>query len=378
MNLLSQTYTLAFLVLYSLSSIGQENDFDPNSLISGLNLRSAPTAMSSTAGWAPEKILVLQLPGYPELAELYASTLRKYAANVELTILSFAQFSSKHAELSDADAIIGFCTKELLQNASSKLRWIHNYSVGMDRCNGATDEQLKQITFTNNKRLSAPAIAEHSLAMLLSLTRNLPTYAKAQSAARWHRLSNSVRFGELKGKTLLVVGLGGIGTEIARRAHGLGMRIIATRNSSREGPEFVDYVGLADELHRLAGQADVIANALPLTKGTRGIFDKAFFAASKRGAIFLSVGRGKSTVTGDLVAALESGHLYGAGLDVTDPEPLPPDNPLWHMDNVIITPHVAAAGIDSRRRSLIIAAENVRRYVAGEALLNVVDMTKGY
>jgi phosphoglycerate dehydrogenase-like enzyme len=175
-----------------------------------------------------------------------------------------------------------------------------------------------------------------------------------------------------------VAGLGGIGTEIAWRAHGLGMRVIATRSSSREGPDFVDYVGLPDELLALAAKADVIANALPLTPQTTGIFNKAFFDAAKPGAIFLSVGRGKSTVTGDLIAALQAGKIFGAGLDVTDPEPLPEESPLWHLPNVIITPHVSAAGADSPQRTMIIAIENLRRYVAGERMLNVVDMRKGY
>lgn len=207
----------------------------------------------------------------------------------------------------------------------------------------------------------------------------MPAYAQAQTEANWERaLSDSVAFGELKGKTLLVVGLGGIGTEIAWRAHGLGMQVIATRNSSREGPDFVEYVGLANELKTLAGKADVIANALPLTAETTGIFNKAFFDAVKPGGIFLSVGRGPSTVTADLIAALESHKLFGAGLDVTDPEPLPKDSPLWHLPNVIITRHVSTAGADSPQRMMIVVVENLRRYVAGEPMLNFVDMGKGY
>jgi phosphoglycerate dehydrogenase-like enzyme len=215
--------------------------------------------------------------------------------------------------------------------------------------------------------------------MLLAISRGLPAYLHSQAENKWDRSrSQQVRFGELKGKTLLVVGLGGIGTEVAWRAHGLGMRITATRNSSRSGPEYVDYVGLADELHKLAGEADVVVNALPLTAGTAGLFDQDFFAAIKPGAIFLSVGRGGSTVTADLLAALEKGTLYGAGLDVTDPEPLPDNSPLWQLPNVIITPHVSAAGIGSARRNAVIAVENLRRYVAGEPLLNLVDMRAGY
>ena len=126
------------------------------------------------------------------------------------------------------------------------------------------------------------------------------------------------------------------------------------------------------------GKADVVVNTLPLTDKTRGKFDKAFFEAIKPGAIFISVGRGKSTVTADLVAALESGKLYGAGLDVTDPEPLPADSPLWQMPNVIISPHVSAAGRGSTQRVAVIANENLRRYIAGEPLLNVVDIRAGY
>jgi phosphoglycerate dehydrogenase-like enzyme len=249
----------------------------------------------------------------------------------------------------------------------------------MEQCQSATDEQSNNIVFTNNKRLSGPAIAEHSIAMLLSLSRGLPAYHRSQANRKWQpRSGANVAFGELKGKTLLVAGLGGIGTEIAKRAHGLGMRVIATRNSSREGPDYVEYVGLGSELNPLAGKADVVVNALPLTDKTTAIFDEAFFNSIKPGAIFISVGRGKSTVTADLITALEKGHLFGAGLDVTDPEPLPEESPLWAMDNVIITPHTSASGEDSKRRSFVIAAENLRRYVAGEPMLNVVDIRRGY
>ncbi len=128
---------------------------------------------------------------------------------------------------------------------------------------------------------------------------------------------------------------------------------------------------------QLAAEADVVINALPLTPQTRGIFDSAFFDAAKRGVIFINVARGGSVVTDDLVAALEDGRVAGAGLDVTDPEPLPPDHELWQMRNVIITPHIAWYGSgDERRRAL--EAENVRRFIAGDALLNVVDPERGY
>lgn len=355
------------------------DDFDPRPIIKDLALRESDTPMREHPGWAPEKVAVLIMPFDAGLSERYRARLQQVAGDVELVFTGFGGAQLDPATLAEVDAVIGICTPALLQGASEKLRWVHNYSVGMDLCTGATQQQLDSIVFSNNQRLSGPAIAEHTIAMLLSLSRNLPAYHKAQQEKRWaQQLMREVTFGELTGKTMLVVGLGGIGTEIARRAHGLGMRVVATRNSSRSGPDFVEYVGLADEMDTLAKTADVVVNALPLTPATTGLFDQDFFDTVKHGAIFLSVGRGQSTVSSDLVAALESGQIYAAGLDVTDPEPLPADSPLWSMDNVIITPHVSSAGRDSFRRSLVIAAENLRRYVAGEPILNTVDLRRGY
>jgi phosphoglycerate dehydrogenase-like enzyme len=156
------------------------------------------------------------------------------------------------------------------------------------------------------------------------------------------------------------------------------MRVIATRGSRREGPDYVEYVGLADELNTLARQADVVINTAPLTDRTRGIFNKTFFDAMKSNAYFISVGRGGSTVTDDLVSALQKGSIAGAGLDVTDPEPLPEGHPLWSMPRVIISPHTAGSSDRSLRRLSLMVRENLRRYVAGEPMLSVVDVKRGY
>jgi len=177
---------------------------------------------------------------------------------------------------------------------------------------------------------------------------------------------------------VLVVGLGGIGTQTAKRAHGLGMRVIATRGSRREGPDYVEYVGLAEEMNDLAAQADVVINTAPLTDRTRGMFNAEFFAAMKPTAYFVSVGRGASTVTTDLLAALENGELAGAGLDVTDPEPLPEGHPLWTTPRVIISPHTAGRSDKGRDRLFLLVQENLRRYAAGEPMLSVVDIERGY
>jgi phosphoglycerate dehydrogenase-like enzyme len=180
------------------------------------------------------------------------------------------------------------------------------------------------------------------------------------------------------GKTLLVLGLGAIGKEVAKRANGLGMQVLATRNRSRSGPDYVEYVGLAEETLELAKRADVVVNALPLTDSTAGFIDADFFKAMPDSAYYISVGRGATTDTKALMQALDNREIAGAGLDVTDPEPLPKDHPLWQKTNVIITPHLAGTGGESRRRTFALAIENLRRFQAGEPLLNVVNTELGY
>jgi phosphoglycerate dehydrogenase-like enzyme len=156
------------------------------------------------------------------------------------------------------------------------------------------------------------------------------------------------------------------------------MRVIATRASGHEGPDYVSYVGLPDELLKLTREADYVVNCLPLTRETTGLFNTQFFAAMKPSAYFLSVGRGRSTVTADLVTALESHKIAGAGLDVVDPEPLPPDSPLWKLPNVLITPHISAyTAVTMQQRDVLLRA-NLERFVAGDALLAVVDPGRGY
>jgi phosphoglycerate dehydrogenase-like enzyme len=251
--------------------------------------------------------------------------------------------------------------------------------AGAERCVAVPAIRERNILVTNAQRIYGPEIAEHVLAMVLSFTRGLYRYIPAQSEGAWNRgLVAEDRLWELEGKTLLIVGLGGIGTEVARLGAGMGMTVLATRNSSREGPEFVNYVGLADELPDLTPRADIVVNAAPLTPATTDLFDADFFAAMKPTAYFINVGRGGSVVTDDLVGALEGGQLAGAGLDVTDPEPLPQGHPLWNMPNVIITPHVAAGSDLRSERLWVVLRENLRRYVAGEPMLSVVDTARGY
>ena len=368
------------LIIFSTSLVAQQaNELSAGGVIADLQLVEAESPISEHPNWNPQKILMLELPQLGGGNEEIRAQVREVAGDVEVVFHSSSNFQPEPELLKDVDAILGVCLPQVLAAADDSLLWFHNYFVGVDRCIDVDSELIQGRVFTNSQRLSSPSIAEHSITMMLSLTRNFPAVMDAQKQRNWDRsLGRQMTFGELTGKTILIAGLGGIGTEVAKRAHGLGMRVIATRNSSREGPDYVDYVGLAHELNDLAAQADVVVNALPLTNETTGLFDEQFFDAVKANSIFVSVGRGKSTVTADLISALESGKLYGAGLDVTDPEPLPSSSPLWTMDNVIITPHIASNGGLSVDRYKVVVLENLRRYVTGERMLSPVDLSRGY
>lgn len=303
-----------------------------------------------------------------------AEIAQEFAAVEIIAVRSVAE-AMQHVKATDA--IIGFCDADLIA-AAEKLHWVQIFGAGAERCLPVAKIASGAVILTNMQKMSSPVIAEHAIAMMLSLSRKLPQFVRVMDRGEWARDAKATAgMAPIAGKTLLVAGLGGIGSEIARLGAALGMQVTATRNSSRQGPDYVDYVGLPDELLDLAATADVIISALPLTKATRDLFDEEFFAAVKPGALFINVGRGKSVVTAALIDALESGRIAGAGLDVTEPEPLPVDHPLWQYENVIVTPHVSGSGGERERHRLLLM-ENLKRYIAGDRLLNVVDPKKGY
>ncbi len=345
-------------------------DLSIDELVRDAGIREGSVAVEKTPRWqGARKILVARF------AVEEVAAMRAMLPDTEFVVVASEADAIEQA--ADADAILGLCSERLLA-AAPRLVWVQIFSSGAERCVAVSAVASGDVLLTNMQKMSSPVIGEHAVAMMLALARGLPTYAKGMHEGAWMRRSEvtSAMF-PVAGKTMLVVGLGGIGTEAAERGAALGMRVLGTRNSRREGPSFVEYVGLSHELPELIGQADVIVNALPLTDATRGLFDAELLGAAKEGALFINVGRGGTVDTDALAAALSSGRIGGAGLDVTDPEPLPPQHALWKMANVIITPHVAARG-GERERHTVLLKENLRRYAAGEPLLNVVDPARGY
>ncbi|NCF52707.1 D-2-hydroxyacid dehydrogenase [Gammaproteobacteria bacterium] len=361
-------------VVPAMAPRAQQSNIDVQALVEELALEESPVAARELPFWRkPEKIYIVP-PGYDDAERaLQMQSAREAVGDVELVQISYPIADEV---IADAEVLLARCTPRIIREAKN-LRWLQDSRHGVDSCM-IPEIQDKPFILTNTQHTSGPPIADHVVALMTMLTRGLHNFHRIQLQGEWKDRPIEFPMLELDGKTMLVVGLGGVGTAVAKRANALGMSVLAIRNSSRSGPDFVDYVGLADELHELAGQADVIVNALPLTDATRGLFNTAFFDVAKRGAYFISVGRGESTVTADLIAALKDGRLTAAGLDVTDPEPLPEGHELWSLPNVVITPHVAASTDQGRWRRWMVVQENLRRYVNGEKMLNVVDVSRGY
>jgi phosphoglycerate dehydrogenase-like enzyme/glyoxylase-like metal-dependent hydrolase (beta-lactamase superfamily II) len=335
-------------------------------------LREGSSPTNGDPGWIPPR-KVLWRNYWPERLPLLALV----APGVE--IVPFDSNEEAVAQVKDADAVIGTATPELLA-AGSKLRWVQVGSAGVERYLSIPKLASGEVIFTNGQKLASPEIAEHVMALTRALARGLGYAVTAQNRGTWIRseIGDLAPLQRLRGKTMLVVGLGGIGTEVARLASAAEMRVTGIRSSRRSGPPFVDQVGLTEDLAAFAAIADVVVNCLPMTPATTDIFDAALFKVMKPTALFVNVGRGGTVDTDALIAALSKGEIAGAGLDVTDPEPLPDGHPLWKAPNLIITPHYAAWSDIGRERRWLLYRENLRRFVAGEPMLSVVDPERGY
>lgn len=335
---------------------------------------AAPVVASLPEGRAAEaegplKVVVPRMRP-EELAEL-----RAVAPGVDLVACGGEDEAA--AKVVDAQGVYGFTSAKVIRAGAKSLRWAQFPAAGVESLMGIPELVEGPIVLTNMARVFAPQIADQALAYLLAFTRDLPHYIATTSEKRWGDRRRGVVFDELAGKTMLVIGLGGIGAEIARRAYGFGVRVIATDPKVWERPLFVDELHRPEKFHDLLPKADVVASAVPLTKASTRMIGAREFDLMKPGAILVNVSRGKVVDTDALVAALDSGQVSAAGLDVTDPEPLPDGHPLYSR-NVIITPHTAGQSPGGDLRRFAVFRENLRRFAAGEALVNVVDKKAGY
>lgn len=266
--------------------------------------------------------------------------------------------------------------EESALDPESPLRWVQTRSAGVDML---PLEQLeeKNIMLTNASGVHAIPITEMIFGFLLSHTRYMHTAGKQQLQLVWKKTELNT-LGELHGKTMLIAGVGEIGSETARIAKAFGLKVTGVRRSGRDVPH-VDQMYTIDGLQEAVAGADIVVNILPLTDETLHIFDEKVFAAFKPGMFFVNVGRGPTVKTGALIQALQNGQIRFAGLDVFEEEPLPAGHPLWTMDNVLITPHIAGDTERYDERVFDIFLENLKAYTAGRELpRNWVDYKVRY
>ncbi len=255
---------------------------------------------------------------------------------------------------------------------SPGLRWVQATAAGAGEqveAAGLSDEALARVRITSASGVHVGPLAEFALFGLLAFTKGLPRLLADKAAAHWDHYPMA----ELAGATLLVIGLGSIGTEVARLAKGFGMRVIAVNRTGRTDSPHVDEVRTSRFLGDLLPVAHGVVITLPLTDETRGLIDANAIARMRTGAILINVGRGGIIDEPALVQALEEGRLGGAALDVFATEPLGPDSALWSLPNVLISPHTAALSVHENERIVALFRENLRRYLVGGELISRVD-----
>jgi phosphoglycerate dehydrogenase-like enzyme len=282
--------------------------------------------------------------------------------------------------LPGADVVLGFAVQRENFALAKRLRWIHVTSAGVE---GVLFPELVEsgIVLTSSRGLHARSIAEHTLGVMLAFVRQLHRSRDAQGRGDWSQLEQAEArpgFEELHGATVGIVGFGHIGSAIGGLCRGLGMRVLAVRRHPAADPAPAHAQWGLDRLPELLECSDWVVLAAPHTPETRGIIGAAELARMRRGARLINIGRGALVDEPALIDALASGRLAGAGLDVFEREPLAAASPLWSMPQVIATPHVSGLGPRYWERATQVFARNLRAFVSGTALENVVDKRAGY
>jgi phosphoglycerate dehydrogenase-like enzyme len=320
-------------------------------------------------GAAADHVKIVTRGGLPDFAE---NRIREFSTHVEIKRCDSGQ--EFRSQLADAHVLYGGFSREDLA-AAKELRWIQYSAAGVE--NVLWPELVSSpIVLTNMQRIYAPAISETVIALLLALSRGLVRYSAQTREHTWKPVEGLHEISEL---TMGIAGMGGIGTETAYRAHyGFNMKILAVDPKPLPKPRFVNELHSLDWLPQMVPQVDVLVSAAPHTKESEGMFNEAIFRRMKPNAYFINVSRGKLVDTPALIRALKEGWIAGAGLDVAYKEPLPADDPLWTAPNILITCHSSGHSPRTINRQMDLFTENVRRYMEGLPLLNVVDKNRGY
>lgn len=316
------------------------------------------------------KAVLVKSSGFPQA---WARALIQKFPAVRFSVIWDNQESIKR-EILDAEILIGcprrIFTPQLLAHASS-LRWVH--------CGGAGVEEFifpefsgSEILFTNGRIIQGPEVADHAIALLLAVSRNLVFVLTP------HRPKTPPRPLELRGKICVIFGMGGIGLCIAERLRAFGAKVIGVGNDLPPLLGFLDEFYGPNQLLQILPRADVLICAAPATQKTKNLIGGRYFRRMKKDSILINVSRGSIINTADLTRAVRAGKFRGVGLDVTFPEPLPSAHPLRQVPRVIITPHIAGPSDQNRERCFELICENMRRYLAGERLYNIVDKREGY
>ncbi len=294
------------------------------------------------------------------------------------TFVSAPDLESQLRELPDADAVISWPQREALPVAQ-RLRWVHCTSAGIERIRQIPELiEMDAVTLTNGRGAHAATIADHTFAFILAFTRNVRDIMEDQRAHRWERAARSQGARELSGSTLGILGLGKIGSEIARRAAGFGLQLRALDvNPAAEAPG-VSEVWPLERLHEFLPTVDYLAIAIPITAETRHLIGARELALMRPDAYLCVMSRGGIVDQDALAEALKEGRLAGAGLDATEPEPLPAQHPLWDLPSVIISPHCSGASRQTSERGREILRQNLTRFLAGEPLINQCDKRAGF
>ena len=320
------------------------------------------------------KILIIPGLTLPDVSDADLQRIRDAAGPGAEVVVTTQRLAHEHAQ--QADVILGFVPRELFQ-AAPGLRWVHAIASGVDAFL-YPEFTSSNIVLTSEKGLVGEHLADHAFGLLLMLTRQLATALKLGPDAWNHRPQMRRLEIELTGLTMGIVGFGGTGRAIARRAAAFGMHCRAIDRDPVAGSAEVATVGTAEDFHTLLAASDVVAVCVPLTRETQGMFDASAFASMKPSAILVNVTRGEVMDEDALIEALEKHRLGGAALDVAPREPLPPDSRLWRFDNVVMTPHTAGASQYRAARNIDRFVTNLRRLRAGAPLEGIIDKLLGY